>query len=820
MCKNLLILVMGLAFSLNSVVFAGTGHIIWVSDGHTPAGDFAAGGNVPADLQEVEIPWDQPWEDLLVAQGYNVQREERTLEGTISPVAIDMLNAADLIIHSRDVDSGLYNNPDDWNAIETPLIIMNAWCARSNRLNWFNSTTMVGNGRIDPPLMDILLPEPRDNVKVMDGTVGSGDTSFVGVQDAGNGTVIAVADSSSPDAAGSVYIAEWAAGVEFYPGAGHIAGGPRVAMFFGTREGTAPDGLYYGYGMYNLTSEGEQIFLDTVASFMPGSARGPSPVDKAIDVVRDVVLSWIPGKYANTHDVYLGITFDDVNDADTGSALLVSAGQSATTYDPPGRLEFGQIYYWRVDEVNNLNPDSPWKGDVWSFTVEPFAYPIENIIATASSSAPDQGPENTVNDSGLNDSGLLHGTDSAGKMWLSSLTGIQPSWIAYEFDRLYKLHDMWIWNYNETWEPMLGVGIRDATIEYSVDGSNYTALGTTHEFAQGPGTAGYAHNTAVDFGGVTAKHVRLTANSNWGGGILNQYGLSEVRLSYIPLAAREPSPVSGATNVDVDVILGWRAGTEAASHDVYVGADPTALVLAGSVTEPSFDTASLALAMGQSYYWRVDEVNDAETPATWQGELWSFSTQEFLVVDDFESYNDIEVGQEGSNLIYMTWSDGFDNPSLNGSTIGYTIPFEPTMETQIVHGGNQSVPFMYDNSVASLSEVTVNTNDLAIGRDWTKGAAETMVLWFYGDPSNAATERMYVKVNGVKVVYPGDVADITRPIWTQWNIDLAALGISLSNVTQLSIGFERTGASGGEGTVLIDDILLYRTAPEGPTELV
>jgi len=248
--------------------------------------------------------------------------------------------------------------------------------------------------------------------------------------------------------------------------------------------------------------------------------------------------------------------------------------------------------------------------------------------------------------------------------------------------------------------------------------------------------------------------LRLTANSNWGGGILNQYGLSEVSFLYIPVHAREPSPVSGATDVDVDVILGWRAGREAASHDVYISVDPNALALAGSVTGPIFDTASLAL--GQIYHWRVDEVNDAETPTTWQGDLWSFSTKEFLVVDDFESYNDIEAGQEGSNLIYLTWVDGFDNPTVNGSTIGYTEAFQPTMEAEIVHGGNQSVPLMYDNSVASLSEVTVNTSDLPIGRDWTKGAPETLVLWFYGDAGNAVTEQMYVKVNNVKVVYDGD----------------------------------------------------------------
>jgi len=547
-------------------------------------------------------------------------------------------------------------------------------------------------------------------------------------------------------------------------------------------------------------------------------AQEPFPSDGATDVLRDVVLSWSPGETATTHDVCLGTAFEDVNDADRNNpgSVLVSRNQINYTYDHSDLLAFGQDYYWRIDEV--AADGTLYKGDVWSFTVEPFAYPIESVIAAASSSGPGQEPENTVNNSGLDDSGLLHGNSSAGAMWVSSLTGVQPSWIAYEFDQVYKLHDMWVWNYNETWEQMIGVGIKDAIIEHSVDGSDYTTLGTTHEFAQGPGTADYAHNTTVDLGGVTAKHVKLTANSNWGAGILSQYGLSEVCLSYVPVVAREPYPASGAVDVDVDVILGWRAGREAASHDVYVSADPNALTLVGPVIEPTYDTASLGLTLGQSYYWRVDEVNDAETPTTWQGDLWSFSTKEFLVVDDFESYNDIPAEEEGSNLIYLTWTDGFDNPAANGSAIGYTVPFQPTMEAEIVHGGSLSVPLTYDNSVASLSEVTVNTSDLAIGPDWTRGAPETLVLWFYGDPGNAATERMYVKINGVKADYPGDAADITRPMWRQWNIDLVALGVGLGNVTQLTIGFERTGASGGSGTVLIDDIRLYRSGPLAASE--
>ena len=84
-----------------------------------------------------------------------------------------------------------------------------------------------------------------------------------------------------------------------------------------------------------------------------------------------------------------------------------------------------------------------------------------------------------------------------------------------------------------------------------------------------------------------------------------------------------------------------------------------------------------------------------------------------------------------------------------------------------------------------------------------------MVLWVYGDPNNAATDRMYVKVNNSKVLYTGD---LTQTQWQDWSIDLASLGINLSNVTTLTIGFERTGAVGGTGMVFIDDIWLFAPA--------
>jgi hypothetical protein len=184
---------------------------------------------------------------------------------------------------------------------------------------------------------------------------------------------------------------------------------------------------------------------------------------------------------------------------------------------------------------------------------EPVAIAIENITATASSAhQADMGPENTINGSGL-DADDLHSTQEMA-MWLSS-SEPNGAWIEYEFDNVYKLHQMWVWNSNRAIESLLGMGLKDVAIEYSTNGTDYTALGTTVEFAQAPSAAGYAHNTTVDLGGVAAQYVRLTANSNWGG-FMPQYGLSEVRFYHIPVQARNPNPDSGATGVPIDVVLG------------------------------------------------------------------------------------------------------------------------------------------------------------------------------------------------------------------------------------------------------------------------
>ena len=556
-----------------------------------------------------------------------------------------------------------------------------------------------------------------------------------------------------------------------------------------------------GEGTVSVTYDG--LTTTVVATgLVEETASNPYPAEGQTDVPRDVVLGWTPGEYVpaiNGHKVYFSENFDDVNDGIGGIA------QGDSSY-APGRLDFSTTYYWRVDEVNGPPDFTVHEGSIWSFTTEPVGYPIENITATASSSDVSREPENTVNGSGLDDSGLLHGIDGAGNMWLSSITGPQPTWIEYEFDKVHKLHETWVWNYNEFMEPVLGLGCKDVSIEYSVDGNDYTPLGTAHEFARGPGTPDYAHNTTVDFGGVPAKYLRLTANSNWGG-MLNQYGLSEVRFLYIPIRARGPSPDSAATDVDVDVTLGWSAGREAAQHSVYVSTDEQAVIDGNApvttVTEASH--GPLSLDLGQTYYWKINEVNMAETPTTLDGDLWNFTTREFLVVDDFESYNNLDPDDPESNRIFNVWIDGF-GIAANGSLVGYAAA--PFAEPTIVHSGAQSMPLFYDNTgTARYSEAEL---PLSPPQDWTKHGAKALSLWFYGEPNNVA-EQMYVKLNGSKVTYDGDADNLTRIPWQPWNIDLASLGIDLQNVTKLSIGFgdEASMTPGGSGVVFFDDIRLY-----------
>ena len=100
-------------------------------------------------------------------------------------------------------------------------------------------------------------------------------------------------------------------------------------------------------------------------------ASRPGPGNGKSEVLRDVTLSWRAGDYANTHNVYLGT--DEALVAAGDASVLVGDNLTAQSLDV-GALQYGGVYYWKVDEVNAAPDLTVFEGDVWNFTVEAYGF--------------------------------------------------------------------------------------------------------------------------------------------------------------------------------------------------------------------------------------------------------------------------------------------------------------------------------------------------------------------------------------------------------------------------------------------------------------
>jgi len=231
---------------------ADAANIIWVSGTYDDNGDGA--------------PDDQAWVDLLEAQGHTVDYNGRYWR-TLDNDKIAALNAADLIIVSRNSNSGDYDDGDEvaqWNSVTTPIILQAMHIIRSSRWRWLDSTSTISR---DDPMMDVLVCVDAlcegVSFQVLDAAIGQ--TTFIDTTDVGNGTVLAQTDDGLP------WITLWESGVEFYAGSGQNAGGPRLMFPAGTQEA----GGTVGRGEFNLTPEGVTIFLNAVNMMLT-----KSPLDR------------------------------------------------------------------------------------------------------------------------------------------------------------------------------------------------------------------------------------------------------------------------------------------------------------------------------------------------------------------------------------------------------------------------------------------------------------------------------------------------------------------------------------------------------------
>ncbi len=483
-------------------------------------------------------------------------------------------------------------------------------------------------------------------------------------------------------------------------------------------------------------------------------AIGPVPADGEMHADTWANLSWSPGALAVSHDVYFGDNFDDVS-AGTPDSSGFQGNQASTFivvgfpgFAFPDGLVPGTTYYWRVDEVNDTEPNSPWKGDVWSFMIPP---------KTAYAPDPADAAEQVDPDADLS--------------WTEGFGA--------------KLHTVYFGdNFDEVNNAAGGLPQGAAT---------YTPPGTLK-------LAKTYYWRVDEFDAVDTYKGHVWSFTTQG-------------------AVGNPNPANGAVDVKQTQILTFSPSVFAASHELYFGADKDAVKNADTGSPEYKGTRDLGsesydpgmLEWDTAYYWRIDEVNNANPDSPWTGILWSFTTANFLIVDDFESYNDLDPAEADSNRIFNAWLDGYDDPT-NGSLVGSDLP--PFAEQTIVHGGNQSLPLYYDNSVG-YSEATLT---LTYPRDWTEKGVNTLTIWFRGDSDNAA-ETLYVALNGSAVVNHDNPNAAQVDTWTEWNIDLQAFadqGVNLANVNTIALGLgnRNNPLAGGSGTMYFDDIRLYPPPPD------
>jgi len=433
-------------------------------------------------------------------------------------------------------------------------------------------------------------------------------------------------------------------------------------------EGLVPGTTYYWRVDEVNDADPNSPWKGPVWSFMvpPKIAYNPVPADTTPFVDSEsVTLKWTAGFGAKLHTLYFGDDYDTIANAAGGLP------QGSTTYSP-GLLELEKTYYWRIDEFDGIKT---YTGDVWSFKTAKAGGGVRadyyrgmdfnNLMVTRTE------PQINFNwgDPGGPDTSV--GVDSFSARWTGEVQA--------EFTETYTFYTN-----------------SDDGIRLWIDGQLLVENWTDHASTENRGTidlvAGNAYGLVMEFyenGGGAVAELRWSSPST-PKQLIPQAALSP------PIKASSPSPSNGATGTKMTPILRWGAGDYAASHEVYFGTDADAVRNADksspeykgskALDDESYDPGKLAWFT--SYYWRIDEVNTVNPESPWAGNLWSFTTGDFLVIDDFEDYD------TGDNQIWFAWHDGLGagapgSPGYvpsngTGSAVGDETTLSYTEETGIL----------------------------------------------------------------------------------------------------------------------------------------
>jgi hypothetical protein len=559
-------------------------------------------------------------------------------------------------------------------------------------------------------------------------------------------------------------------------------------------------------------------------------ASAPGPADGSLHADTWVSLSWKAGDFAVSHDVYFGENFDDVNDAThesetfQGNQPLVSiyfvAGFPGFAY--PDGLVNGTTYYWRIDEVNEADPNSPWKGPVWSFTIPPkkaynaspangskfidskattltwtpgfgaklhFVYFGDDYDTVANATGASLQALATYNPGPLElDKTYYWRVDESdgantytGDVWIFTTAkeggGVKAQYYnGMNFDNLVvtRIDPQINFNWGDPGSPDPKVGNDSFSARWTGEveaafTETYTFYTTSDDGARlwvngvqvvnsWIDQSATEHSGTIDLVAGTTYSLIMEYYENGGGAVAElrwsspstpKQLIPQAALSP-PIRASAPSPSSGATGTKMTPVLKWNAGDYATSHEVYFGTDADAVRNADKSSPEYKGTKALGdesyepgkLDWFTTYYWRIDEVNAVNPDSPWMGNVWSFTTGDFILIDDFEEYN------SGEDQIWYSWHDGLGygapgvQPYYPGNGTGAAVGDESTnsyTEETIVHGGHQSMPLSYDNNKQGFSKYSETELTLTDARDWTEEGVAELSLWFRGYPASTGS---------------------------------------------------------------------------------
>ena len=477
-------------------------------------------------------------------------------------------------------------------------------------------------------------------------------------------------------------------------------------------------------------------------------ASNPSPADGALHTDTWANLTWMPGDFAVSHDVYIGANAADVT---AGTAETFLGRQTATAllvgfpgYPYPEGLVPGTTYYWRVDEVNEANPESPWIGSVWSFSIAPY-----------SAYHPDP-------------------ADGAG----IADTSVTLSWAAGYGAKMHTLY----------------IGDDFDTVANATGGAPVSAT----SYDPGPLESEKVYYWRVDeFDGLNTYKGDVWTFTTPGAVGSPQPANGAVDVAMATVLSWTP-----ATNAaSHQIYLGL-------DKDAVRSADASSPEYKGSRTLGEENIDSGLLEANATYYWRVDAVSNG-TPL--KGPLWSFTVGVHLLIDDFERYTDDDPNGMAIWQTWIDGFGMADNGAQVGYLMppyaeqrvvhsgAQSMPLLYTNEA-VVTNSEAALPLtaLRDWTLGGVAELSL----------WFRGASENAAEPLYiaisnstgspaitaNDDPGAATTRAWTQWRIPLQAFADQGINLA-------NVDKIAIGLGSK---------AGLAAPGGSGMVYIDDIRLIR----------